>query len=212
MIVDCACGEGAGSRVLIASGARQVIGIDADFEAVRIARRDVAGLRVICGDGASLPLRPASADVFVALETIEHIADAGAFVAEARRVLVAGGVLVCSTPNRNVTNPGTTLEDRPFNPHHVREYAPGELRAELERHFRVVKLLGHGIEPHGRARAFRWIAAHVSKRAAARLRQAAKLPRLIYDKKARYRIQETFEQCEYLLALCTDGELPDRGT
>ena len=47
------------------------------------------------------------------------MADDAAYVAEARRVLRRGGAFLCSTPNRVLTNPGTT---KPFNPFHLREY------------------------------------------------------------------------------------------
>jgi hypothetical protein len=59
-------------------------------------------------------------------------------------VLVPGGELILSTPNRLTFTPDS---DEPVNPFHVKEYAPDELREELHAAgFRVGGMLGvhHG--------------------------------------------------------------------
>ncbi|MGH2915570.1 MAG: class I SAM-dependent methyltransferase [Solirubrobacteraceae bacterium] len=49
-------------------------------------------------EGGPWPVDDASADVVLATETLEHVADPGQFVAEARRVLLPGGRLIITVP------------------------------------------------------------------------------------------------------------------
>jgi SAM-dependent methyltransferase len=87
-------------------------------------------------------LRDGAVDLYACFETIEHVEDDEALLREARRVLAPEGLLLCSTPNRDLLSPGLTLGDRPVNPYHVREYAITELRSLLARFFPRVELFG----------------------------------------------------------------------
>ncbi len=92
VLVDLACGGG-----LLAPHVRgyRHIGIDLGEQATRIAREH--GVTVVQGDVLSVPLRDGCADVVVAGEILEHVADVEGVVAEACRVLKPGGTLVCDT-------------------------------------------------------------------------------------------------------------------
>ena len=63
----------------------------------------------------------------------------GLFLAELRRVLTQQGMCIISTPNANYTHP---VNGKPRNPHHVFEYTPAELCAELQHHFASIEILG----------------------------------------------------------------------
>ena len=63
----------------------------------------------------------------MSFETIEHLREQEAMLAEFRRVLAPGGVLVISSPNRPVYNEGGGVE----NHFHVRELDRAELAALL---------------------------------------------------------------------------------
>ena len=63
-------------------------------------------------------------DVVVNFQVIEHLWDQSQFVAECRRVLRPGGLLLISTPNRITFTPGS---DTPVNPFHTRELNAAEL-------------------------------------------------------------------------------------
>jgi len=122
-VLDAACGEGYGS-FLLAQSAAAVIGVDLSDDAIThaVQRYASANLRFVTGSVTKLPLPDASVDLVVSFETIEHLAQQIEMLAEFRRVLVPGGVLVISSPNRPVYNEGGVA-----NPYHVRELDRGEL-------------------------------------------------------------------------------------
>ena len=70
----------------------------------------------------------AAIDIVVSFETIEHVPDDCALIAEFRRVLRPGGQLIVSTPNQ------WPLADAPF---HVREYDRQSFEAVLDPRFRL---------------------------------------------------------------------------
>jgi SAM-dependent methyltransferase len=104
-VIDVACGEGYGAA-LVAGVAADVVGVDIDAQAVThagAAYAETANLRFVEGSAAALPLPDACADAVVSFETIEHLdaADQPRMIAEFARVLVPGGLLVLSSPNRS---------------------------------------------------------------------------------------------------------------
>ena len=132
-VLDVACGEGYGSA-LLARTAASVTGIDVSEAAIAHARRayaEVANLRFVRASCDRLPLAPASVDVAVSFETLEHIAGQAAFLDELARVLVPGGVLVLSCPNKH------EYSDRRehVNAFHVKELYRGELEALVDARF-----------------------------------------------------------------------------
>ena len=132
-VLDVACGVGFGTELLARSGARSVVGVDVSADAVAAARERCGELaRVEQADLEALPLAADSVDLAVCFETIEHVPDPGRAISELRRVLRPGGTLAISSPNRGVSPPG--------NPHHRREFTPGELEAELSGSFDRVEL------------------------------------------------------------------------
>lgn len=141
-VIEAACGTGYGSRIMIEGGARRVDSFDLSAEAISRARTEhpLAGLSFEVGDVTALPVPDHSYDVYVSLETIEHVIDDRALLCEVTRVLRAGGRFICSTPNRVLTNPGTSIDDRPFNPHHVREYSAAEFESLMKEYFKDVQL------------------------------------------------------------------------
>jgi SAM-dependent methyltransferase len=127
-VLEAGSGEGYGAD-LIADVARQVIGLDYDASAVAHVRARYPRVDMRQGNLAQLPLPDGSVDVVVNFQVIEHLWDQGQFVAECRRVLRPGGVLLMSTPNRITFTPGS---DTPVNPFHTRELNAAELTELLE--------------------------------------------------------------------------------
>lgn len=127
-VLEAGCGEGYGAD-LIADVARSVIGLDYDESAVAHVRARYPRVDMRHGNLAELPLDDSSVDVVVNFQVIEHLWDQGQFVAECRRVLRPGGLLLMSTPNRITFTPGS---DTPVNPFHTRELNAAELTELLE--------------------------------------------------------------------------------
>ena len=136
-VLDAACGVGYGTAYL-ADGARRVVGVDVDAEAIAYARERYArpNVEFVQEDLAELGMPEDSFDVVVSFETIEHLAQPEAFLAHAARVLREDGVFVVSTPRVEKT---TTSPENPF---HTLELSRDDFEAMLGRHFGAVELYG----------------------------------------------------------------------
>jgi SAM-dependent methyltransferase len=137
-VLDVACGSGLGAPVLVAAGARQVLGVEVSMEALRVAST-VRSDRFLPAqaDGTQIPTRDRAFAVITSFETVEHIHEDHRFVAELARVLRDDGVLLLSTPNALHTKPVNGI---PANPFHVREYTPQALESLLTTAFGDVRL------------------------------------------------------------------------
>lgn len=132
-VLDVASGEGYGSA-LLAEWANSVTGVDISSDAVRHAGErygSAANLKYLCASCARIPLPDASFDVIVSFETIEHMTEHEAFMAEVERLLAPGGLFIISSPNRVEYTDRTGYK----NEFHVKELDGPELRALLNAHF-----------------------------------------------------------------------------
>ena len=133
VILDVGCGTGATLNAIADVGVGA--GIDRSPEALRYCRR--RGLsRLAVGKAEMLPVASESADVVLALDLLEHIADDGAACRELARVLRPGGVLVVTVP----ACPSLWSEhDEALD--HLRRYRAARLRRILvEAGLRIEKL------------------------------------------------------------------------
>lgn len=139
-VLDAGCGEGYGTNMLCDSAA-SVTGVDLEDPVVRRAAAVYPRAHFETANLVALPFPAGSFDAVVSLQVIEHLHSAAEFLAECARVLVPGGLLVISTPNRLTFSP-----DGVRNPFHTFEYAPEDLRATLAFRFGSVELYGtfHG--------------------------------------------------------------------
>jgi ubiquinone/menaquinone biosynthesis C-methylase UbiE len=187
-VLDAGCGLGYGTALLANAGASTVTGVDVAAAVVEVARGRVpAGVELVEGDVHELPFPDGSFDAVVCFEVIEHVEDSARVIGELARVLAPGGVLLVSSPNRDVYVPG--------NPHHVHEFTPEELRAALQERLAEVRLV----------RQHQWIASAVLGDEAHAADGLELLPGLRAHKAAGVPAGEE----TYTIALASDHPLPD---
>ena len=138
-VLDAACGLGYGTHLVAhQTMASEVLGIDASEWAIDYARLSFSSVndRVSFVDGmlpACLEEFPeASFDVILSFETLEHVEDPAALLAEFSRLLTPGGRVIVSVPNDWSDETG----DDP-NPFHLQVYNWDRLAKELSAHFLV---------------------------------------------------------------------------
>jgi 2-polyprenyl-3-methyl-5-hydroxy-6-metoxy-1,4-benzoquinol methylase len=120
-VLDAACGNGYGARILADGGAR-VRGVDICESAVAFAAHHFGGPGVsffvarIDEPGALAHAAGGRGgfDAVVSLETIEHLERPEVFVSTAATLLRPGGLMLCSTPNADVM----PLAEAPFHRRH----------------------------------------------------------------------------------------------
>ena len=190
-VLDVASGEGYGSAQL-AQVARSVVGVEYSEATARSAAENFPrdNLRFVQGDARALPLADASVDVAVSFETIEHFDGQEAFLAELRRVLRPDGLLIVSTPDRDIYSPSNAAP----NEYHVRELSRLEFIALLRQRFSHIELLlqrpmiGSALMPE----------------------QPAATPALVFDRRG----QTHFESCDvlprapYIVAVAANRPIP----
>jgi len=134
-VLDIACGEGFGSR-LLASSASLVLGIDNNGEIIEQAKERYRcdNLNFRHGVAEAIPCCDQSFDVAISFDTLEHLSEHERFVAELKRVLSPQGLLLISTPNKSEYCAGISMP----NPFHRRELEHDEFTALLQNHFKHV--------------------------------------------------------------------------
>lgn len=144
-VLDAACGEGYGSHLLAAS-AKQVTGIDISPEAVAHARANYTADNLVFteSDCTRTPFEDQSFDCIISFETLEHLQDHEALMAEFRRLLKPAGFLVISSPDKAIYTDRMGNE----NPFHVKELYKPEFEQLLAGYFPVVRWMGQKLGFH----------------------------------------------------------------
>lgn len=141
-VLDIASGEGYGAAML-ASVARRVTGVDIDAACVEGATAKYGAENIVFrrANAMAIPLEAHSVDLVVSFETIEHVADQAAMMAEIKRVLRPGGLLVMSSPDKR------EYSDVPdfHNAYHIRELYRDEFENLLRSHFAHYRITGQRV-------------------------------------------------------------------
>jgi len=208
-VVDCACGDGT-STAMFAETATRVLGFDSSKEATDAAQ-ERSNAVISCADATALPVESHSVDLFISLETIEHVDDYAAFLDEITRVLRDDGMLICSTPDRDVYSPGNDLLSKPWNQFHFREWTVCELSALLRQRFQEVTMLGQNQDLPHTTRLKCWLGRRLSTRLILRMNQAAKIPRFIWERPGKHDIvnRKRGRRYEYSVAICRGVKRPN---
>lgn len=140
IVLDAACGTGYGSNI-IASVAKEVYGIDISQEAIEYANStftECRNLKYIKADISKLPFENETFDIVVSFETIEHVdADIqNKFLREIKRVLKPDGMLIMSTPNKEIYTVQTGNQPTEW---HVKEFFEDEFDQFLKNEFKNIR-------------------------------------------------------------------------
>jgi SAM-dependent methyltransferase len=117
-----------------------VLGVDIAPDAIAHARAryGLPNLRFERGDCTALDVPPASFDLAVSFETVEHVAAQEQLVAGFARALAADGIFIASCPDKYTYSEVSGFR----NEFHVRELYREEFLALLAPHFPHVRLYG----------------------------------------------------------------------
>ena len=124
-ILDAGCGTGLNLRYL----PKGSVGVDINPRNIELLRKRLPDHTIVEGDVEQLPFADGSFGTVLCTEVIEHIPDPSAALAEYRRVLQPGGVLIGSVPARSAIwklrfLSSTCPHSEPFH----NEYLPDEVR------------------------------------------------------------------------------------
>jgi SAM-dependent methyltransferase len=122
-VLDAGAGEGYGADLLRRATGARVAALDYDHDVTAHTRRTYPWVPVVRGNLVALPYADHAFDAVVSLQTVEHLWDQHAFVAECVRITRPGGRIVLSTPNHLTFPRGNIC--------HAHELVAGELRGLL---------------------------------------------------------------------------------
>jgi len=127
-LLDIACGVGYGTRILIDErpDIEAALGVDISADAIAYAQERYAQPRTEYRVADAMTFRTEQPfDTAVSLETIEHLPDPAAFIANLLRAIRPGGRLVASVP----TTPSVDA-----NPHHRTDFTERSFRRMFTSH------------------------------------------------------------------------------
>jgi 2-polyprenyl-3-methyl-5-hydroxy-6-metoxy-1,4-benzoquinol methylase len=146
-VLDVACGDGYGSKLLADWGAKRVVAIDVSDEAIQRAREMFPNPNVEYNVGdVCLPnvagIGNRKFDIICSFETIEHLEDPIPFLKNILKWRRKGGVVVISAPNDEVVAADAT------NPFHKTRYSFDSLKKQTESIFGVATdwLMGNPVQ------------------------------------------------------------------
>jgi SAM-dependent methyltransferase len=129
-VLDAGCGEGYGADLLRRELAATVHAVDYDLPTLTHVRRSYPQIPCLQGNLVRQALADSSYDLVVSMQTVEHLWDQPAFVAECARVVRPGATVVITTPNRLTFPPGNCYHTKELTAAELVELVAAELRIE----------------------------------------------------------------------------------
>jgi len=133
LVLDLCCGSGFGAEIL-AKKAWRVDAIDKEADAIDFAKKfhDKGNIQWFVETFPPIFKKDKLYDLVVSHESIEHMEDDDAFLAEVKRVMSDDATLCMTTPQKN---------DKPPAKWHYREYSKEEYKKLLKKHFSDVFII-----------------------------------------------------------------------
>ena len=124
-----------------------IVAADVEHDLLRERKAEFPDVRWVVAGALPLPFAGERFDAVFAGELVEHLADPAQGLAEFRRVLRPGGVLILTTPNRLRLANVADGSERPYSPDHLSELSYDELQRMLpEQGFTVEQATGLHLE------------------------------------------------------------------
>ncbi len=183
-VLDAACGTGYGTAIL-AQKASDVTGIDISKEAIEYARKTYSdeNIRFVEGSVTELPFDRNSFDTVISFETIEHIGEA-----EQKAFLKEIKRVLKENGVLVISSPNRSVyNQRGENHFHVKELDYEEFDILLKSKFRFVKFFSQKFEICNTILSDQDSVSYINR-------------------------GEMYENAEYLIAVCSDVELPEINT
>ena len=143
-VLDIACGEGYGSRLLLDWGAEEVVGLDISSEAIESARRNFGArsLRYLIADASKADqlLAGERFDLIVSFETLEHLAAPQNYLSAIASLRALEGIVIISCPNDWFFSPDPDTG----NEYHARKYHMEEFVDLVTTHLGTPSAVGVG--------------------------------------------------------------------
>ena len=138
-VLDIACGEGYGTHFL-SHFSKHALGVDISSDSIQFAKGKYRkpNLNFLVGSCSEIPLEDQSIDVVVSFETIEHHDQHEEMMKEIKRVLVPGGKLIISSPDKKNYSEDTGVK----NDFHVKELYREEFYNLMKKYFKFNISLG----------------------------------------------------------------------
>jgi len=139
-ILEIGCGTGYGADYL-SKFASNFVAIDISKVNISCCQTNYPkeNLIFMVADATKLPFKDDQFDVVISFQVIEHIEPVLTYLSEIKRVLKAGGIFVCSTPNKKLR---LLPFQKPWNPEHKKEFSSKEFKKLLSKRFENVKVYG----------------------------------------------------------------------
>jgi len=144
-VLDMACGSGYGSKILYDAGAVTVHGYDLSKEAIEFANQNYLNesIKFQIMDAIKITFPANLFDCVVSFETIEHVSDYEEAIKGFHRILKDDGIIIISTPNKEIVSRG---RDKPMNPFHIKEFTRDEFLELMNKYFINVELFSQKLQ------------------------------------------------------------------
>lgn len=144
LVCSVACGTGYGEKFMAENGKPASIkAFDVDRAALDYAQKNNSHDLIAFSHMDSFDdlVPKESVDVFLSLETVEHINEDEEFVNKIWLSLKPGGIAIISTPNKAFSYKNLWSR-KPLNEYHVREYTKDSFIKLIKNRFNEIELLG----------------------------------------------------------------------